>query len=118
MSLKVLPKLKLERLPKKPLLMMLLCITAINATFASAFVAPAINVLRFADITVTGRVTDEQQQPLPGVSVSISSTKVGTVTDVNGNYRLTYSRGLRRQDPELLICKLYHSGDPRCVKAK
>jgi TonB-linked SusC/RagA family outer membrane protein len=89
MSLNVLPKLKLRRLPKKPLLMMLLCITTLNATFASAYPAPAMNVLKIADITVTGRVTDEQQKPLPGVSVSISGTKVGTVTDANGNYRLT-----------------------------
>jgi TonB-linked SusC/RagA family outer membrane protein len=89
MSLYVIPKLKLRRLPKKPLLMMLLCVTALNTTYARIYAAPAMNVTKVADITVSGRVTDEKQLPLPGVSVSISGTKVGTVTDAEGNYRLT-----------------------------
>jgi TonB-linked SusC/RagA family outer membrane protein len=89
MSLNVLPKINLRRLLKKPLLVMLLCVTALNSSYASVYVAPAMNVLRIADITITGHVSDEQQQPLPGVNVRISGTKVGTVTDVNGNYKLT-----------------------------
>jgi len=38
--------------------------------------------------TVTGHVTDEKGQPLPGVSIVIKSSKSGTVTDVNGKYTL------------------------------
>ena len=39
---------------------------------------------------VKGRVTDEDGLPLPGVSVLIDSTLIGAVTDVDGNYVLTY----------------------------
>src|SRR5437870_5370100 len=39
-------------------------------------------------ITITGKVTDERNQPLPGVSVIIKGTRQGTQTDVNGRYSL------------------------------
>ncbi|MEM9832684.1 MAG: TonB-dependent receptor [Bacteroidota bacterium] len=40
--------------------------------------------------TVRGTVTDlETDEPLPGVNVLAKSTTTGTVTDVDGNYRLT-----------------------------
>ena len=39
-------------------------------------------------ITVTGRVTDEKGQSLPGVSVILKNSKTGTNTDVNGKYTL------------------------------
>ena len=39
---------------------------------------------------VKGRVTDKEGLPLPGVSVMIDSTTMGVVTDVDGNYVLTY----------------------------
>ncbi len=37
---------------------------------------------------VRGRVTDETQAPLPGVSVALKGTVFGTVTDANGNFTL------------------------------
>ena len=40
-------------------------------------------------VTVTGNVTDENGLPLPGVNVIEKSTTNGTVTDADGNYRLT-----------------------------
>lgn len=39
---------------------------------------------------VKGRVTDREGLPLPGVSVLIDSTTSGVVTDIDGNYVLTY----------------------------
>ena len=39
-------------------------------------------------VAITGKVTDESNQPLPGVSVIIKGTKQGTQTDVNGRYTL------------------------------
>lgn len=43
----------------------------------------------YGQVTVTkGRVTDEAQVPLPGVSISIKGTTKGVVTDLNGNYSL------------------------------
>lgn len=35
---------------------------------------------------LTGRVTDSTGSPLPGVSVVIKGTSVGTISDANGNY--------------------------------
>ncbi len=37
---------------------------------------------------VTGRVTDKQGNPLPGVTVLFKGTRVGTATDVNGRFKL------------------------------
>ena len=37
---------------------------------------------------VTGKVTDQNGNPLPGVAVVVKGTTSGTVTDVSGNYRL------------------------------
>lgn len=35
---------------------------------------------------------DEKGQPLPGVTVLLDSTKVGVITDVNGNFQLKLAR--------------------------
>lgn len=42
----------------------------------------------FAQRTVTGKVTDDTNAPLPGVAVIVKGTTVGTVTDMNGQYSL------------------------------
>lgn len=39
--------------------------------------------------TITGKVTDESGQPLPGVTVVIKGTTQGTVTDMDGNYSIS-----------------------------
>ncbi len=44
------------------------------------------------DRTITGRVTDENNQPLSGVSVSLKNTQIGTVTNDNGGYSITISQ--------------------------
>ncbi len=38
---------------------------------------------------LTGRVVDEKGLPLPGVSVTVNGTTIGTATDMDGNYQLT-----------------------------
>ncbi|MDK2842808.1 MAG: TonB-dependent starch-binding outer membrane protein SusC [Anaerophaga sp.] len=43
--------------------------------------------------TVSGQVTDSQNQPLPGVNVVIKGTMQGTITDIDGNYELQASGG-------------------------
>jgi TonB-linked SusC/RagA family outer membrane protein len=42
-----------------------------------------------ADVTVTGVITDEKGQPLPGVTIAIKGTAMGAVSDVNGKYTIT-----------------------------
>ncbi len=39
--------------------------------------------------SVSGKVTDNSGQPLPGVTVVIKGTTQGTVTDIDGNYSIT-----------------------------
>ncbi len=38
--------------------------------------------------TVSGRVTDETGEPLPGVTIMIKGAARGTITDIDGNYTL------------------------------
>ncbi|RUT72839.1 DUF4139 domain-containing protein [Ancylomarina longa] len=39
--------------------------------------------------SVSGQVFDHEKSPLPGVTVVVSGTSIGTTTDMNGNYSLT-----------------------------
>ena len=48
--------------------------------------------------TLRGNVTAETGTPLPGASVSIKGTSVGTITDKNGDYSLEIS-----QDAEIIV---------------
>ena len=43
--------------------------------------------------TISGNVTDQEGLPLPGVSVVVIGTSVGTQTDFDGNYVITASSG-------------------------
>ncbi len=49
-----------------------------------------VNTVRsqFADITITGKVTNENGETMPGVSVSIKGTTLGTTTIADGTYVL------------------------------
>ena len=38
---------------------------------------------------ISGKVTDDKGEPLAGVTVRIDGTTIGTIADVDGNYRLT-----------------------------
>ncbi|WKN45701.1 SusC/RagA family TonB-linked outer membrane protein [Tunicatimonas pelagia] len=40
-------------------------------------------------ISISGTVTDEEDKPLPGATVLVKGTTVGTVTDINGQYKLS-----------------------------
>lgn len=46
------------------------------------------NPLQQLAITITGKVTDEYGEPLPGTSIVVKGTTIGTMTDVEGNFRL------------------------------
>ncbi|WP_375582630.1 carboxypeptidase-like regulatory domain-containing protein [Cyclobacterium xiamenense] len=58
-------------------------------------VATGVIEIQSADITVTGTVTDENGEALPGVTVFIPGTSFGTVTDVDGKYSLSVPEGSR-----------------------
>src|SRR5690606_8228823 len=42
---------------------------------------------------ISGKVTDEQQTPLPGVSIVVQGTQNGTTTDFDGNYNIQAQSG-------------------------
>lgn len=42
-----------------------------------------------ADIKITGQVNDEKNLPMPGATVQIKGTKIGTTTNVDGKFTLT-----------------------------
>ncbi|HEX8022569.1 SusC/RagA family TonB-linked outer membrane protein, partial [Mucilaginibacter sp.] len=44
------------------------------------------------DLKISGKVVDEKNQPLIGVSVSVKGTTRGTVTDINGDFSITIAR--------------------------
>jgi hypothetical protein len=48
--------------------------------------------ISFAQNSIKGVVTDENNQPIPGANINISGTKDGTVTDFDGSFVLTTSK--------------------------
>ena len=50
-------------------------------------------------VTLTGQVTDQSKTPLPGVTVLVKGTKLGTSTDPEGNFKLS----LPQQENTILI---------------
>ncbi|WP_111708803.1 SusC/RagA family TonB-linked outer membrane protein [Lutibacter citreus] len=49
----------------------------------------SVHHMNAQNITITGIVTDGQNQPLPGANVLLEGTTIGTQTDFNGNYTIT-----------------------------
>lgn len=43
--------------------------------------------------TITGNIKDAASQPLPGANIIIKGTKIGTVSNSEGNFKLTLSQG-------------------------
>jgi TonB-linked SusC/RagA family outer membrane protein len=39
-------------------------------------------------VTITGTITDEAGEPIPGVNVVVKGTSIGTVTDIDGKYSI------------------------------
>lgn len=42
---------------------------------------------------VSGSVTTEKSEPIPGVSITVKGTTIGTITDINGSYSLEVPEG-------------------------
>lgn len=48
---------------------------------------------RKADVSITGVVSNASGEPMPGVTVMVAGTTVGTVTDLDGKYSLSAPEG-------------------------
>lgn len=53
----------------------------------------SFTVLFAQEKSVTGSVTDENSESLPGVNVIVKGTTLGTITDVDGNFKITVPSG-------------------------
>jgi Ca-activated chloride channel homolog len=61
-----------------------------NNVSVFAIVILAAIMVAFTEVrTITGKVTDSSGQPLPGVNVIIKGQSSGSVTDLNGYYKIT-----------------------------
>src|SRR5690606_2123995 len=54
---------------------------------------PPVSVFSAIEQVVTGTVTDQSGEPLPGVTVSVDGTTTGTATDIDGKYSLAVPEG-------------------------
>lgn len=77
---------------KRLLCLSLIALLAMNGSLYAAVKSERHVALTYAnlqqDVTVSGTVTDEQGAPLPGVSVSVKGSNIGTTTDINGHFSL------------------------------
>ena len=48
-----------------------------------------LSFVSFAQVNIQGRVADEDDQALPGVNVLVKGTSIGTVTDVDGQFKIS-----------------------------
>lgn len=56
-----------------------------------------VTTIAFAqDRTISGKVTSPQGEGIPGVTVSVKGTTIGTITDVDGVYKLTVSADVKK----------------------
>jgi TonB-linked SusC/RagA family outer membrane protein len=53
----------------------------------------SLNKSENLSLTVKGKVTSEAGEPLPGASILIKGTTIGTITDINGNFTLEVPTG-------------------------
>ena len=51
-------------------------------------------IVKAFDVTVTGVVKDQSGQPIPGATVSVPGTNLGTATDMDGRYSITVPEGV------------------------
>ncbi len=75
---------------------LLLAVCCVSLTYANNPLTRNLGALHpalAADRTLTGQVTDEKNESLPGVSVILKGTQRGTVTDADGRYKLDVPDG-------------------------
>ncbi|GAB2589763.1 TonB-dependent receptor [Spirosoma areae] len=74
-----------------------------SLTYAEDAGKQAQHVALPADETITGTVTDEGGQALPGVSIVVKGTTRGTNTDAQGSYRISIPDRKRGDGPAILV---------------
>ena len=96
LTIKVALKYKLLLIKKLPFMFktkmkkMLIALLFCNVVSMHANVSFPNEIMQ-ESIRITGKVTDNYGEGLPGVNVRVQGTTVGTMTDVNGDYSITVS---------------------------
>ncbi|MCF6365434.1 MAG: TonB-dependent receptor [Bacteroidales bacterium] len=62
-------------------------------TFLFMFVFTGISFYSFAQTKITGTVSSDTEETVPGVTVLVKNTSVGTITDLNGKYEIIVPEG-------------------------
>lgn len=65
----------------------------LNFARNTVFKRPSYETLSIKHGSVSGRVMDENGEPLAGVTVLVMGTNIGSITDIGGNYSLTLPNG-------------------------
>ncbi|SDF16299.1 TonB-linked outer membrane protein, SusC/RagA family [Dyadobacter soli] len=65
------------------------CLSPQMGWSADLRVEPATAYRKLVDKTITGKVVDEKNNPLPGVSVVVKGTTIGSITGTDGTYSLS-----------------------------
>lgn len=65
---------------KRLLLTLMVLVVGLQSVFAQAG-------------TIRGKILDDKGEPIPGATIRVKGTSKGTVTDQNGNFRLTVEEG-------------------------
>lgn len=66
------------------------------------------------NFTITGRVTDAAQKPVPGATVFIDQEKTGSVTNENGEYRIRVSSKAK----EILVFTLLYGAAEQAINER
>ncbi|MBC6612479.1 TonB-dependent receptor [Hymenobacter sp. BT507] len=80
-------------LPRASLLALALPFALLPGAVVSAGATPRSFVYQNQAAPVTGQVTDQKGEPIPGVTVRVKDQATGTVTDAAGNYSLALPAG-------------------------
>lgn len=70
----------------------ILALGSVTSAFAGSDKNPgdvALQSQQAADVSVSGTVTDDDGEPIPGVNIAIMGTTTGTITDMDGHYNLS-----------------------------
>ena len=83
---------KINFKPKTTLLLIILAVLFSNGIYANASGELSVTKdVSSAPVKISGKVTDEKGDPMPGVSVVVKGTSIGILTDVDGKYVLNVS---------------------------
>src|SRR5690606_3113541 len=68
-----------------------------NPSWAETFNGNKISMISeieaTVDVVISGTVNDQSGEAMPGVTVSVPGTTIGTATDLNGSYSLSVPEG-------------------------